>query len=104
MNSRNENRPLKCSNPIEVAILGDYWLNALTSSDEAAIEEHLFECDHCGERLREVIALAKGIRELAREDSLRMVVSDAFLKRASAKSLRVRQYSASRRGNVESTV
>src|SRR5262249_9053546 len=88
MNSRNENRPQKCSNPIDVAVLGDYWLNALTSSDEAAIEEHLFECDYCGERLREVIALAEGIRELAREGSLRMVVSDAFLKRASAEGLR----------------
>src|SRR5262245_28280239 len=104
MNSRNENRPLKCSNPIEVAILGDYWLNALTSSDEAAIEEHLFECDDCGDRLREVIALAEGIRELAREGSLRMVVSDAFLKRAAAEGLRVRQYAPPSGGSVECTV
>ena len=104
MNSRNETHPLKCSNPIDVAILGDYWLNALTSPDEAAIEEHLFECDHCGERLREVIALAEGIRELAREGSLRMVVSDAFLERASAQGLRVRQYSAPRGGSVDCTV
>jgi len=104
VNSRNENRPVKCANSIDAAILGDYWLNALTGSDEAAIEEHLFECDICGERLREVIALMEGIRELAREGSLRMVVSDAFLKRASAQGLRVRQYSAPPGGSVECTV
>jgi Putative zinc-finger len=104
VNSRNENRPVKCANPIDAAVLGDYWLNALTDSDEAAIEEHLFECDDCGERLREVIALAEGIRELASEGSLRMVVSDAFLERASAEGLRVRQYSAPAGGSVECTV
>jgi hypothetical protein len=104
LNSRNENPPVNCSNPIDAAVLGDYWLNALTSSDEAAIEEHLFECDNCGERLREVIALAEGIHELAREGSLRMVVSDVFLNRASAQGLRVRQYAPSPGGSVECTV
>jgi hypothetical protein len=104
VNSRNENRPVKCANPIDAAVLGDYWLNALTGSDEAATEEHLFECDDCGERLREVIALAEGIRELAREGSLRMVVSDTFLERASTEGLRVRQYFAPAGGSVECTV
>src|SRR5215813_7882563 len=104
MNSRNQNRPQKCSNPIDVAVLGDYWLNALTSSDEAAIEEHLFQCDSCGERLRETIALAEGIRELAREGSLRMIVSETFLERAAAEGRKVRQYSAPAGGSVECTV
>ena|SRR5262245_13096137 len=104
MNSRNKNRPIECSNPIDAAVLDDYWLNSLSSSEEAAVEEHLFECDKCGERLRAVIAIAQGIRELAREGSLRMVVSDTFLKRAAAEGLRVREYAPSAGGSVECTV
>jgi hypothetical protein len=93
-----------CSNPIDAAVLADYWLAALTGYDEETVEEHLFNCDGCGGRLREVIALAEGIRDLAREGSLRMVVSDAFLKRASAEGLRVRQYAPPSGGSVECTV
>jgi len=93
-----------CSNPIEVAVLADYWLALLNGSDEEAVEEHLLACDECGHRLREVIAMAEGIRALAREGSLRMVVSDAFLKRAAAEGLRIRQYSVPGGGSVNCTV
>jgi len=57
-----------------------YWLAALDDPDEEAVEEHLFECDKCGERLRELIALVQGVRELARSGSLRMIVTETFLK------------------------
>jgi hypothetical protein len=93
-----------CSNPMDAAVLADYWLAALTRRDEESVEEHLFDCDRCGERLREVIALAEGIRDLAREGSLRMVVSDAFLQRALEDGLRVRQYTLPPGGSVECTV
>jgi hypothetical protein len=95
---------VNCSNPIDAAVLADYWLAALAESKEEAVEEHLLDCDQCGQRLREVIALAEGVRKLAREGSLRMIVSDAFLKRAAEEGLRVRQYAPSRGGSVECTV
>src|SRR5262249_44872523 len=69
-----------------------------------AVEEHLFQCDGCGARLREMIALADGLRQLAREGSLRMVVSETFLKRAAEEGRTVRQYTASVGGRVECTV
>jgi hypothetical protein len=94
----------KCMNPIDAAVLTDYWLAALASSDETAIEEHLFACDACGQTLREVIALAEGVRELARNGSLRMVVSDAFLQRAAQEGLRIRQYAPPSGGSVQCTV
>ena len=93
-----------CSNPIDAAVLADYWLAALASPEEEAVEEHLLACDRCGARLREVITLAEGIRNLAREGSLRMVVSDAFLKRAAEEGLHVRQYAPPPGGGVECTV
>jgi hypothetical protein len=79
-------------NPLDATLLADYWLAALAKYAEEAVEEHLFAGDECGARLREVIALAEGIRTLAREGSLRMVVSETFLRRVAEEGLRVRQY------------
>jgi hypothetical protein len=95
---------MNCSNPIDPAILADYWLAALTKPEEEDTEEHLFTCDECGARLREVIALAEGVRKIAREGSLRMVVSDSFLKRAAEEGLRIREYSPPAGGGVQCTV
>ena len=95
---------MNCSNPIDAAVLADYWLAALARPEEEAVEEHLLDCDRCGARLREVIALAEGVRHLAREGSLRMVVSDAFLRRAAEEGLRVREYAPPPGGGVECTV
>lgn len=95
---------MSCSNPIDAAVLADYWLAALASSEEEAVEEHLLACDRCGARFREVIAIAEGVRNLAREGCLRMIVSDAFLERAAEEGLRVRQYAPPLGGGVQCTV
>jgi len=104
MNAENDDDPVTCSDPIDAAVLADYWLATLTNSEEDAVEEHLFSCDQCGARFREVIALAEGIRKLAREGSLNMVVGETFLKRAAEHGLRVRQYAPPSGGGVECTV
>ncbi len=93
-----------CSHPIDAAVLADYWLAALVESEEATVEEHLLSCDQCGSRLRDVIALAEGIRGLAREGCLRMVVSDTFLQRAADEGLHVREYAPPPGGSVSCTV
>jgi hypothetical protein len=95
---------MSCDNPIDAGVLADYWLAALPDAEEQNIEEHLFECDACGARLREMIVLAEGVRELARSGSLRMIVSDAFIKCAEEEGLRVRQYSPPPGGSVQCTV
>jgi hypothetical protein len=95
---------VSCSSLIDAAVLADYWLAALAGSEEEAVELHLLDCDQCGARLREVIALAEGVREIAREGSLRMVVSDTFLKRAAEDGLRIREYAPPAGGAVQCTV
>jgi hypothetical protein len=93
-----------CLNPIDAAILADYWLAALHQSEEEAVEKHLFTCDECGARLREVISLAEAIRNLARRGSLLMVVSDTFVKRVAEEGLHVREYTPPIGGSVACTV
>jgi hypothetical protein len=100
----SENDPVICSHPIDAAILADYWLARLASAEEEAVEVHLFDCDPCGARLREVIALAEAIRNLAREGSLRMIVNDTFLRRAKQEGLRIREYAPPPGGGVQCTV
>ena len=104
MRTGNEGDRVNCADPIDAAVLADYWLAALADAEEEAVEEHLLGCDQCGERLREVIALADGVRQLGHEGSLRLVVSDAFLKRAAEGGLRVREYAPPPGGGVECTV
>jgi hypothetical protein len=95
---------LKCARPIDAAALADYWIGLMAGPEEEALEEHLFECDHCGHQLRQVIALTDGIRKLALEGSLRMVVSDVFLQRAAESGLAIREYRVPSGGSVECTV
>lgn len=94
---------MNLSHPIDAAVLADYWLGALAGPDEESVEEHLFECERCRARLRETMALAEGVRRLAREGDLRMVVSDAFLRRAAEDGLRVREYAPPPGGGVQCT-
>ncbi len=95
---------MNCTKPIDPAVLADYWLAVLTDSEEEAVEEHLLDCDDCGQRLREIIALAEGVRNLARKGSLRMIVSDVFLQRAAEAGMHVREYFVLPGSSVECTV
>jgi hypothetical protein len=94
----------ECSSPIEPAVLMDYWLAALSAADEEAVETHLFACDGCGERLHDTIALADGLRALARSGSLQVVVPDRFVEHAVQTGLRVREYAPPRGDSVQCTV
>ena len=71
-----------CANPVDAAVLMDYWLAALPSDEEQAVEEHLMTCDSCGDRLREMIALSEGLRALAQSGSLVVVISDRLVTHA----------------------
>jgi hypothetical protein len=95
---------MSCPNPIAAAVLTDYWLAALPNSEEEAVEEHLFACDECGARLRELAALADAVRALVRQGSLTMVVSDTLLTRFAEQGLRVREYAPPKGGSIACTV
>ena len=95
---------IECSSPVEAAVLMDYWLATLSASAEDAVEQHLMTCDACGDRLREVIALAEGLRALARSGTLQVVISEQFRNHVAQEGLRVREYAPPRGGSVQCTV
>lgn len=95
---------MSCPTPIDAAILADYWLAALPEAQDHATEEHLFACDDCGARLREIIALADAVQRIARAGSLRMVVSESILQRAASEGLQLREYAPPPGGAVQCTV
>lgn len=104
MTTQRRDGNVECSSPIEADVLMDYWLAALSAAAEEAVEVHLLACDECGDRLREAIALAEGLRELARSGSLQVVVSDQFVEHAAETGLRVREYAPPRGDSVMCTV
>ena len=85
-------------------ILADYWLAVLPAKAEESVEEHLLACDSCGDRLREIVALVAGVRRLARDGTLRLVVSKAFVARLATQGRRVREYAPPNGGSVDCTV
>ena len=104
MTTPDRDGPVDCSNPLEVNVLMDYWLGALSSDGEGMVEQHLMTCDQCGDRLREAIVLADGLRGVARSGELPVVISDQFVKHAAETGLRVREYAPPPGGSVQCTV
>jgi hypothetical protein len=95
---------MSCLNPLDSVTLADYWLAALPKAEEEAVEEHVFGCGECTARLARWAAIAEGIRDLARQGSLLMVVSDSFLKSVAEEGLRVREYTPPAGGSIACTV
>lgn len=93
-----------CAGPLDEATLMDYWLAALSDAEEERVEEHLMMCDRCGDRLREVMALAGSLHELARLGGLQVVVSDELIAHAAASGRRVREYAVQPGESVQCTV
>ena len=76
----------------------------LPTVEEDAVEQHLMVCDGCGDRMRDVIALAEGLRLLARSGALHVIISDQVLEQAARAGLRVREYAARHGDSIQCTV
>ncbi len=95
---------MTCARPIEPAVLADYWLAELAGPEEFAIEEHLMGCESCSRELEQIVALTSAIRKLAREGTLKMVLTREFLERMALEGLRIREYAPPQGGSVQCTV
>jgi hypothetical protein len=95
---------MSCANPIDPAVLADYWLAELPAAEESALEEHLFACGDCASSLQSLVDLIAGIRALARQGNLGMIVTRDFLNLLAKEGLRLREYAPPAGGSVHCTV
>ena len=93
-----------CKTPIEFSALIEYWLDELDEAAEARIDEHLFDCQECGAKLDEIIALAGGVRTAFGQGAIRAFITDAFVKRLAEQNMRLREYRVPRNGSVNCSV
>jgi hypothetical protein len=92
------------SNHAPTDVLLDYWLHDTDPATTDALDEHLMQCDECGQALDDLMALGDGVRAAFRAGAVSGVTSDAFLQRLVAQGLRVREYRLSHNGSVNCTV
>jgi putative zinc finger protein len=93
-----------CTRTASTQDLLAYWLGELDESRENDLEEHLFACAACSERLRTVVELGAAIRnELLRGD-FGFVLPAAFIRRLKEAGMRVREYNLEPGASVNCTV
>ena len=93
-----------CAAPIEIERLVAYWMGELPAADDAPIEEHLFGCTRCTQRLEALAALASGIRAVVRDGALQAVITLPFLEQMKRQGMRIREYRVPPGGRVACTI
>jgi hypothetical protein len=93
-----------CRSPLAWEGLAAYWLEELDGASEARAEAHYLGCDECSRRLEQLVALADGVRTLARTSGVTMIINDEFVRRLTAEGIPVREYRVPRNGSVGCTV
>ena len=94
----------RCTDPLAPERLADYWFRELAERELEQVEEHLFGCATCSERLRALVAIGDAVRDLARHGGVPVVVTPSFLDKAARAGLRIREYRATAGAPVACTV
>jgi anti-sigma factor RsiW len=81
-----------------------WWLDELSDDEAAEVEAHLFECDECGARLRELLRLRAGVRGALLGGELAGAMSRPFIGKLREDGVRVREYHLEAGGSVACTV
>jgi hypothetical protein len=81
-----------------------WWLDELDETAAAEVEEHLFECDECAARLREIVRLGGAVKQTLRDGRIATAVAPGFIERLRADGLRLREYSPEAGGSVYCTI
>ena len=84
--------------------LTEYWLGELDAAREQSVDEHLFACGACSERLQALVDLGAAIRRGFVEGWLNVVLPEAFIGRLKDAGFGVREYHLEAGGSVNCTV
>ena len=86
------------------ATLLAWWLDELDEVQSAELEEHLFGCDACTARLRELLALRAGVRKTFHDSQFGTAVTLGFVERLRESGRRLREYRVDAGGSVMCTI
>ena len=81
-----------------------YWLGELDEAHELRLDEHLFACSACSERLRTIVDLGAAIRGELLRGNFGFVLPAAFIRRIKEAGLSVREYDLEPGGSVNCTI
>jgi hypothetical protein len=95
---------MTCEDPIGFETFVAYWLGEVPEEREAMLEEHLFGCAYCTERLEGFAALASGVRAAVRDGRVSMAVSEPFVEAMKQAGLCLREYRLEPGGSVNCTI
>ena len=82
----------RCSRGHDVGDLVDYWAGDVEGDRAERIEQRIFECADCGERLAHIEAMSRGISEVVRSGRFHSVLTESLLNRLSRDGMRIRMY------------
>jgi len=80
--------------PICVAFgdLVDYWTGELAEAEAAHVEEHVFACGACADRLADIAALGEGIAAAVRGSRVQVVITESVFNALQRAGVRIRSY------------
>lgn len=93
-----------CLTPLSTPELLEYWLGEVGEARELELDEHLFACAACSERLRAIVALGGEVRRTFAGGWLNVVLPEAFIRRIKDAGFHVREYDVEAGGSVSCTV
>ena len=85
-------------------VLLSWWLDELATPQAHELEEHLFACDACTARLRELLGLRDSVRQALLDGQFATAVTAEFLQQLKDSGLRIREYRVPPGGSVACTV
>lgn len=85
-------------------VLLAYWLHDGDAASTDAVDEHLMQCDACGQALDALVALGQGIGDAVRAGAVGAVTSAGFAQRLAAQGVKVREYRLPPGGSVNCSV
>lgn len=89
---------------LSISTLLDYWLHDSDATATDAVDEHLMQCDACGQALDGLLALGEGVQVAFRAGAVAAATSAVFVQRLAAQGWRVRAYRLPHNGSVNCTV
>lgn len=82
----------RCTTPVDVVDVVDYWAGDLPKMTADRLEDHVFTCAECARQLAEGKALALGIAAVVRQGRFHSIVTDSLLNRLAKDGVRIRMY------------